>query len=115
MLLCMSVVSNVARRPHTTADPGPSGRPDPLGRDERGVVIAFRDARQPGNDLAPVVTAVVACPPHPSPSRHLENAYYIPGLWWARSVVHWAKVKNYVAPPNHYSNHKLQDVWLMQD
>jgi len=24
-------------------------------------------------------------------------------------------VKNYVAPPNHYSNHKLQDVWLMQD
>src|SRR5207244_3231701 len=29
----------------------------------------------------------------------LENAYHIPGLWWARSVVHWAKVKNYVAPP----------------
>jgi len=45
----------------------------------------------------------------------LENAYYIPGLWWARSVVHWAKVKNYVAPPNHYSNQKLQDVWLMED
>jgi peptide/nickel transport system substrate-binding protein len=45
----------------------------------------------------------------------LANAYYIPGLWWARSVVHWAKVKNYVAPPNHYSNQKLQDVWLMED
>jgi peptide/nickel transport system substrate-binding protein len=45
----------------------------------------------------------------------LENAYYIPGLWWARSVVHWAKVKNYVAPPNHYSNQKLQDVWLAED
>ncbi len=45
----------------------------------------------------------------------LENAYYIPGLWWARSVVHWAKVKNYVAPPNHYSNQKLQDVWLSED
>jgi peptide/nickel transport system substrate-binding protein len=45
----------------------------------------------------------------------LENAYHIPGLWWARSVVHWAKVKNYVAPPNHYSNQKLQDVWLVED
>jgi len=45
----------------------------------------------------------------------LENAYHIPGLWWARSVVHWAKVKNYVAPPNHYSNQKLQDVWLSEN
>jgi peptide/nickel transport system substrate-binding protein len=45
----------------------------------------------------------------------LENAYYIPGLWWRRAVVHWAKVKNYVAPPNHYSNQKLQDVWLSDD
>jgi peptide/nickel transport system substrate-binding protein len=45
----------------------------------------------------------------------LDNAYHIPGLWWARSVVHWAKVKNYVAPPNHYSNQKLQDVWLSED
>ena len=45
----------------------------------------------------------------------LENAYHIPGLWWARTVVHWAKVKNYVAPPNHYSNQKLQDVWLAKD
>jgi peptide/nickel transport system substrate-binding protein len=45
----------------------------------------------------------------------LENAYYIPGLWWSRNVVHWAKVKNYVAPPNHYSNQKLQDVWLSED
>ena len=44
-----------------------------------------------------------------------ENAYHIPGLWWRRSVVHWAKVKNYVAPPNHYSNQKLQDVWLAED
>jgi peptide/nickel transport system substrate-binding protein len=45
----------------------------------------------------------------------LDNAYYLPGLWWRRSVVHWAKVKNYVAPPNHYSNQKLQDVWLSED
>ena len=45
----------------------------------------------------------------------LDNAYHIPGLWWARSVVQWAKVKNYVAPPNHYSNQKLQDVWLAEE
>jgi peptide/nickel transport system substrate-binding protein len=45
----------------------------------------------------------------------LENAYYMPGLWWTRNVVHWAKVKNYVAPPNHYTNQKLQDVWLSED
>ncbi len=45
----------------------------------------------------------------------LENAYYLPGLWWTRNVVHWAKLKNYVAPPNHYSNQKLQDVWLAED
>src|SRR5215510_11006178 len=45
----------------------------------------------------------------------LDNAYYMPGLWWRRSVVHWAKVRNYVAPPNHYSNQKLQDVWLAED
>jgi peptide/nickel transport system substrate-binding protein len=47
--------------------------------------------------------------------RVLANVYYVPGLWWTRRVVHWAKVKNYVAPPNHYSNQKLQDVWLTED
>ncbi len=45
----------------------------------------------------------------------LENAYYMPGLWWIRHVVHWAKVKNYVAPPSHFTNQKLQDVWLAED
>jgi len=44
-----------------------------------------------------------------------ENVYHITGLWWRRSMVHWAKVKNYTAPPNHYSNQKLQDVWLSED
>ena len=39
--------------------------------------------------------------------RLLDNAYYLPGLWWTRRVVHWTKVKNYVAAPNHYSNQKL--------
>jgi len=45
----------------------------------------------------------------------LENAYYMPGLWWSRNVVHWAKVKNYIAPPSHFTNQKLQDVWLAED
>jgi peptide/nickel transport system substrate-binding protein len=45
----------------------------------------------------------------------LDNAYYLPGLWWTRNLVQWAKVKNYVAPPNYYSNQKLQDVWLSED
>src|SRR5213594_470946 len=45
----------------------------------------------------------------------LENAYYMPGLWWSRNAVHWAKVKNWVAPPSHFTNQKLQDVWLAED
>ncbi|MGH7308953.1 MAG: ABC transporter substrate-binding protein [Candidatus Rokuibacteriota bacterium] len=47
--------------------------------------------------------------------RVLEQAYYMPGLWWTRRVVHLSKVKNYVAPPSHYTNQKLQDVWLAED
>jgi peptide/nickel transport system substrate-binding protein len=47
--------------------------------------------------------------------RVLDQAYYMPGLWWTRRVVHWAKVKNYVAPPSHFTNQKLQDVWLSED
>src|SRR5712691_11023106 len=45
----------------------------------------------------------------------LENAYHMPGLWWSRNVVHWAKVRNYVAQPSHFTNQKLQDVWLGED
>ena len=48
-------------------------------------------------------------------TRVLEQAYSMPGLWWTRNLVHWSKVKNYVAPPNHYTNQKLQDVWLSED
>jgi peptide/nickel transport system substrate-binding protein len=47
--------------------------------------------------------------------RVLDQAYYMPGLWWTRRVVHLSKVKNYVAPPSHYTNQKLQDVWLTED
>jgi len=45
----------------------------------------------------------------------LDHAYHMPGLWWSRNVVHWAKVKNWVAPPSHFTNQKLQDVWLSED
>ena len=45
----------------------------------------------------------------------LDNVYYMPGLWWTRNVMHWAKVKHYTAPPSHYTNQKLQDVWLSED
>jgi len=45
----------------------------------------------------------------------LDNAYHVPGLWWSRNVVHWAKMKNWVAPPSHFTNQKLQDVWLSED
>ena len=34
---------------------------------------------------------------------------------WSRNVVHWAKVRNYVAQPSHFTNQKLQDVWLAED
>jgi len=47
--------------------------------------------------------------------RVLGNAYFTTGLWWSRNLVHWSKVKNYIAPPNHYTNQKLQDVWLSED
>ena len=70
---------------------------------------ARRPVRAPGEDARPGRAQKLV---HEIEKVVLENAYYIPGLWWARSVVHWAKVKNYVAPPNHYSNQKLQDVWL---
>lgn len=44
--------------------------------------------------------------------RILENAYFMQGLWSSRAVVHAAEVKNYVAHPSHYTNQRLQDVWL---
>jgi peptide/nickel transport system substrate-binding protein len=52
---------------------------------------------------------------HDLQRRVLDQAYYMPGLWWTRRVVHLSKVKNYVAPPSHYTNQKLQDVWLSEN
>ncbi|HYS19331.1 MAG TPA: hypothetical protein VET45_20565 [Candidatus Binatia bacterium] len=48
----------------------------------------------------------------PSLDSHQAQTF---GLWWSRNVVHWAKVKNWVAPPSHFTNQKLQDVWLAED
>jgi peptide/nickel transport system substrate-binding protein len=44
-----------------------------------------------------------------------EKAIFAQGLWWVRSIVHSSKLKNWVAAPSHYSNQKLQDVWLSED
>jgi peptide/nickel transport system substrate-binding protein len=44
-----------------------------------------------------------------------EKAYFAHGLWWVRSIVHSAQLKNWKAAPSHYSNQKLQDVWLAED
>jgi ABC-type transport system substrate-binding protein len=45
----------------------------------------------------------------------IVNSYDLHGLWWTRNLVHWAKMRNYVAPPNDYSNQKRQDVWLTEE
>ena len=95
---------DVFLRRYTTGDPGNLGRySDPV-RDD----LFVRQART----LDPVERKKLIVELQ---KRVLEQAYYMPGLWWTRNVVHWAKVKNYVAPPSHYTNQKLQDVWLAED
>jgi len=44
----------------------------------------------------------------------LGKAIFLQGLWAARTVVHTTHVKNYVAHPSHYTNQRLQDIWLAQ-
>ena len=95
---------DVFLRRYTTGDPGNLGRySDPLLDD-----LFVRQARA----LDPAERKKLI---FELQKRVLEQAYYMPGLWWTRNVVHWAKVKNYVAPPSHYTNQKLQDVWLAED
>jgi peptide/nickel transport system substrate-binding protein len=91
-------------RRYTTGDPSNYGRmSDPVIDD-----LFSRQARA----LDPAERKKLV---HQLQKTLLEKAYYMPGLWWTRNVVHWAKVKNYVAPPSHYTNQKLQDVWLAED
>jgi peptide/nickel transport system substrate-binding protein len=95
---------DVFLRRYTTGDPGNLGRySDPILDD-----LFTRQAR--ALDAAERKKLIIDLQ-----KRVLEQAYYMPGLWWTRNVVHWAKVKNYVAPPSHYTNQKLQDVWLSED
>ena len=95
---------DVFLRRYTTGDPGNLGRySDPLIDD-----LFTRQTRT--LDPAERKKLLVELQ-----KRVLEQAYYMPGLWWTRNVVHWAKVRNYVAPPSHYTNQKLQDVWLAED
>jgi peptide/nickel transport system substrate-binding protein len=95
---------DVFLRRYTTGDPGNLGRySDPLLDD-----LFARQTRT--LDPAERKKLLVELQ-----KRVLEQAYYMPGLWWTRNVVHWAKVRNYVAPPSHYTNQKLQDVWLAED
>ena len=95
---------DVFLRRYTTKDPGNIGRySDPTLDDLFSRQIRALDAGERKKLLVDLQ------------KRALEQAYYMPGLWWTRNVVHWAKVKNYVAPPSHYTNQKLQDVWLSED
>jgi peptide/nickel transport system substrate-binding protein len=95
---------DVFLRRYTTGDPGNLGRySDPVLDDLFSRQIRALDPAERKKLLVELQ------------KRVLEQAYYMPGLWWTRNVVHWAKVKNYVAPPSHYTNQKLQDVWLSED
>jgi len=95
---------DVFLRRYTTGDPGNLGRYSDPALDD----LFSRQAR--ALDPAERKKLVVELQ-----KRVLENAYYVPGLWWTRNVVHWSKVKNYVAPPSQFTNQKLQDVWLSED
>jgi ABC-type transport system substrate-binding protein len=44
----------------------------------------------------------------------LGQAVFLQGLWASRTVVQVARVHNYVAHPSHYTNQRLQDVWLVR-
>src|SRR5262249_45157650 len=45
----------------------------------------------------------------------LDNAYHMPGLWWWRRVGSGERVRPTGPPPSHFTNQKLQDVWLAED
>lgn len=47
--------------------------------------------------------------------RHLlTEAYQIPTVWWHRTIVHNARMKNWHVTPSHYLNQDLAGVWLDQ-
>jgi peptide/nickel transport system substrate-binding protein len=46
--------------------------------------------------------------------RILEDAWWIPGLWWTRIEVRSARLRNYEPMPSHWQNRRLEDVWLAE-
>jgi peptide/nickel transport system substrate-binding protein len=42
----------------------------------------------------------------------LEQAWWIPGLWWTRIEVRSSRIKNYEPHHSHWMNRRLEDVWL---
>ena len=46
--------------------------------------------------------------------RILEDAWWIPGLWWTRIEVRSARIRNYEPMPSHWQNRRLEDVWLAE-
>ncbi|MDH3601110.1 MAG: ABC transporter substrate-binding protein [Candidatus Tectomicrobia bacterium] len=45
----------------------------------------------------------------------INNAYWIPGLWWTRIEVRSSKINNYEPHHSHWMNRRLEDVWLAQN
>jgi peptide/nickel transport system substrate-binding protein len=46
--------------------------------------------------------------------RILEDAWWIPGLWWTRIEVRSGRLRNYEPLPSHWQNRRLEDVWLAE-
>lgn len=44
----------------------------------------------------------------------LTKAWWIPGLWWTRTEVRSARLRNYEPMPSHWLNRRLEDVWLTE-
>jgi peptide/nickel transport system substrate-binding protein len=44
----------------------------------------------------------------------LDKMWWIPGLWWTRTEVRSARIRNYEPQPSHWMNRRLEDVWLAE-
>lgn len=44
----------------------------------------------------------------------INNAHWLPGLWWTRIEVRSSKIKNYEPHHSHWMNRRLEDVWMEQ-
>jgi peptide/nickel transport system substrate-binding protein len=46
--------------------------------------------------------------------RLMDKTWEIVGLWWTRSEVRSARIRNYNPQPSHWLNRRLEDVWLAE-